>query len=361
MDLTDYVELLQTVPTTQLLMVLSFIMFLYFTMYGVFGDDPPIFKKKSLDDSARRLSRLYGMGALVVFLLSLLLPVLYQFLFPSIDFYVGGTKVDLDDNDIRVVLIDQNGTVLDDTFEVSIARWHDSVSLPNKKDEFGVYQGDLELRGYYDGREQRIDDSSSVGPLQISARHGKVFGPLTLVDQVGKAIYQLPINDAAQVIVPDRGRVEIINTRIHYHKADEPTFIYIGSELDLEQYTTGRHDEFFRDNLHSTPETCQHISDKYRGRTTSSGMAYDPSELVAASSYYPVGTIIEVSVPYVNTEPVVVDIVDHNPRSKCALSTSVFDQLDRTPGSIKAMVRVIDYKHKRERELNDDPSARPGK
>ena len=351
MELKDYVELLETVPATQLVMTLSFIMFLYFTMYGVFGDDPPIFKKKNLTESSRRLSRIYGMGALGVFLLSLLLPLLYQYAFASIGFFVDGREIDLANDDVEVVFIDKEGEVLGGSFEVRIARWHNMVELPNHGGGFSVYQGDLELWGTYLTKSQRIDEGGSVGPLQVSAEHGKVYGPLTLVDQSGRTIFRLPINDEADVIVPDGGKVEITNTKIHYHKSEVPKSIYIGPELDLVRFTTGD-DEFFKENLDRTAVTCRHIDDKYKGAKTSSGIVYDPSDLVATSKYYPEGTIIEVEVPFLETNPVKVEIVGHNRTGRCVLSSGTFARLNRDPGNMKATVRIVDYRYKWERGLD---------
>ena len=349
MDLKDYVELLETVPATQLVMTLSFIMFLYFTMYGVFGDDPPIFKKKNLTESSRRLSRIYGMGAPGVFFLSLLLPLLYQYAFASIGFFVDGREIDLANDDVEVVFIDKEGKVLGGSFEVRIARWHNMVELPNHGDGFSVYQGELELWGTYLTKSQRIDEGGSVGPLQVSAEHGKVYGPLTLVDQSERTIFRLPINDEADVIVPDLGKVEITNTKIHYHKSQVPTSIYIGPKLDLGRFTTGR-DEFFKENLDQTVEICHHISDDFKGEETSSGIVYDPSTLVATSGHYPEGTIIEIGIPFSDTT-VEVRIVGRNPE-RCALSSGTFEKLKRRGGNIKVTARIVDYIYKQARRLD---------
>ena len=76
-------------------------------------------------------------------MLSLLLPILYQFVFPSIEFFVNDERVELVDNDVNVVLIGKDGEVLDGRFEVEIGRWHDKVELPKQDGEFSVYRQDL--------------------------------------------------------------------------------------------------------------------------------------------------------------------------------------------------------------------------
>ena len=352
MDITEYIELLTTLPSSELVLTLSFLMFLYFTMYGVFGNDPPIFKKKSLDDTARRMSRKYGIGALVIFLLTVLLPVAHQFIFPSVDFFVNDRKIEI--SDVSAILLDRRGEVIDGKVEVRIGRWHDTITIPNPNSEqYGVYKGRLRLIGIYDRKWQRIDGVREIGPLQIAGKSKKVMGPLRLVDDREETIFSLEVNNDGKVIFPEAGKVEIMNTQIHYHREDgETAWLYVGSELDLEKYSAGSFDSLFRDHLTPSNFKCVYMSDDFRGSITSSGVSYNPDRLVATSAYFPAGTVLEIVNPILDIGAVSVEVVGSHPSKRCALSRAVFEQLGRSAGSMDLSVRVIDYKHKLPRQNN---------
>ncbi|MFU2489945.1 hypothetical protein [Thauera sp. WH-1] len=354
MEEKELVDWVISKDARETLLIASIIGSVVFLLYGVFNGKPPFLKEAQLDEKGRRISLWLGGGFVGIFLLTLTIPMGYDFAYSDrLALYIGDRLVS--ERNVSFLALDENANRLEGAVTVKRIGREGSkpiFSLPIADHSLSVHTSPLKFVGSRGGKEIEIAKGGG-DRIWVSDDAGKVLGPIKIRDAQGREIGNIPTNNWGAIIIPDNARVEFYNAALLYR--DQQGSIqrkWIGSRLDFNNFEYGGYEELLREWQEPRAIQVLMISDGFQGRPMSSSISYDPTTLVAASNFFPIGTELLIGNPLVQSTPISVTVQDSTRLGRLVLSSAAFEALQfEHSGNPVADVQIVDYHFKRAKNV----------
>lgn len=347
----EIVDFVISKDTRETLLYVSLAAAYVFLMYGIFNGRPPLLMQRDLDLNGRKYSLYLGTSCLLIFFLTLLVPVIYD-VFISKDLEVYVNEKPLPEGSRLIAVSADHERIIG---PISIKKKGRSstnsvLTLPTEDPGFSVVKLPITFHGRKNTESYFQIATDDTDRIYVANESGKIRGPIKVRDAVGNVIGEMPTNNWGGIVIPENSRVEFYNAALLYRDdGGSEKRGYIGSRLDESSYTYDGHYKIL--SSYSEPKilTVITISDSLHKITMASGVSYNKNELIASSSLFPIGTILHISNPLV--EGTYVDVVVKDKSSNIlGLSSAAIEALHFTKNSrAKVEVQVKDYMYKKEK------------
>lgn len=339
-------EWLLSKPGPQAILVVTLVGSIGLLSYGIFNGKPPIFKETDLDESGRKFCLALGSILLVGFVLTLTIPVIYDAISDKkIAVFIGDEEKT---DDISIIAIHKDGRRVFGNISIKLGTSRSGkelLSIEQADENFDVYDGPLQLVGKQHDKELTLKNKEKWR-LYVANDIGKIYGPIGIKDSNNKTLMEIPTYNYANLIFPERGRVEFFNTKIFYsdHGCTEIKPIEFGGKIDFNEFDYGEHaTSIIKNYQNPVLISTSALNDDNEGSRTATGHLYNPEEDVASSSKFPLGSILLITDPFKRDSDVKVLINDRGP-NVLALSSGALKKLGYPKGAnAKFYVRYMDY------------------
>lgn len=343
-------EWLLSKPAPQAILVVTLVGSIGLLSYGIFKGKPPIFKEADLDEPGRKFCLILGSILLVGFGLTLTIPVIYDIISnKDITIFIGDKEKT---DDISLIAITKDGMRAPGNISIKLGRsksGKELLSIEQAAEKFDVYNGPLQLVGKQQERQLFLKNKDKWR-LYIANDIGKIYGPIVLKDSKNKTLMEIPTYNYANIIFPERGRIEFFNTKIFYSDqgSTDIKLIELGGEIDFNKFDYGESaTSIIKRFKLPILISATALNDGDKGNRTASGQLYNPDEHVASSSTFPLGSILLITDPLKRDSDVKVLINDRGP-NLLSLSSGALKKLGYPIGTnTRLYVRYVDYLFKK--------------
>lgn len=351
MDASNFeiVDFVLSKDTRETLLYVSIIGSYVFLMYGIFNGKPPLLMQRELDQKGRRYSLFLGGLCLVIFFLTMLVPILYDiFISKGMEVYIGNTPLS---EGSKLIAVDSHNKRIKGllTIKKKGRLSVDSIlSLPTAEPNYTIYKGPVTFFGRKNSESYFEIASTNSDRVYVANENGKIRGPILAKDATGKVIARMLTNNWGGIIIPDNSRVEFYNAALLYREEggnEERRFI--GSRIDCKTYSYDGHYKVLSAYKVPTIIDAIMINDNLHDKPMASGTLYNKDESIASSSLFPIGTVLHVSNPLVEGTDCDITVKDKSPNI-LNLSGAAIEKLQFTKNSrAKVEIQVKDYIYKK--------------
>ena len=343
-------EWLLSRPGPQAILVVTLVGSIGLLSYGIFSGKPPIFKEADLDKAGRKYCLILGTILLFGFALTLTIPVIYDAISDKeLNIFIGDKEKS---DDISFIAVHKNGERVFGDISIRLGKsssGKELLSIDQANKELDVYIGPLQLVGKQHDKEIILKNKEKWR-LYVANDIGKIYGPIKITDENEKELMEIPTYNYANIIFPERGRVEFFNTKIFYSDqgSTEIKQLDCGGRIDFNKFDYGEYAiPIIKDYQNPILISTNALNDDNKDSRTASGQLYNPEEHVGSSYNFPLGSVLLISDPLKRDCDVKILINDRGP-NLLALSSGALEQLGYPKGAnAKFYVRYVDYLFKK--------------